>query len=344
MKTSWISEWVHQWLTKTGRKNEKVVVEPLAGDGSTRCFYRIRVGPQTLALLSDPEWGLSKDYAPHQAHLESREIPVPRFLEVDASHGVIVMQDLGDELVQHRLASLSYGSPEWFSWLEKSIRLLAQLHGRTYPVDSLLPVASRRFDAKKYSDELAFTVEHLVEKFLGLPAPKKPMLDEFCAEIAKLGPDVFAHRDYHTRNLLVVGQDIYMIDFQDARLGGPHYDLASLLYDAYVTLDEEHRERLLAAYRDEMAQYPLSVAIDWARLREGVDHVGLQRTVKAAGSFASFYTRYGKKTHLPYLEPALRSALRLRENSYPDPDHPMHAALPIESWLETAARKLAVIE
>src|SRR5947199_2017384 len=129
-------------------------------------------------------------------------------------------------------------------WLGRATELLAELHGRTFPVPHDLPVATRTFDREKYSQELFFTEEHLVRKYLGLPHwsdAGRREVENFAGRIAGIQPHVFCHRDYHTRNLLVRGTDLFMIDFQDARLGSPHYDLASLLWDAYVPVSEPER-------------------------------------------------------------------------------------------------------
>lgn len=332
-----VSAWVEGWLRREKRTGP-AKIEPLAGDGSLRCYFRLRLPNRTYVLLSDAGWISSKDYAPHQAYLTERGIPVPTFLVVDAAEGFGVMDDLGDELLQDRLKKVDANAAEKHRWLQSAAVLLAELHVKTFPVPATLPVATRRFDTQKYYEELQFTLEHLHAKFLGRPAPDAARLATvraFCETLDGMRPDVFSHRDYHTRNLLVHGEKLYMIDFQDARLGSVQYDLASLLYDAYVPIAAAEKTALVGAYRDAVAGTPLGRQIAWDRFDDDLRRVAFQRTVKAAGSFASFFTRWGKRTHLPYLVPALESALALQRACFGAGDA-IHAALPVAEWLAEA--------
>jgi N-acetylmuramate 1-kinase len=327
--------WLSGWLAKE-RLPTDFRVASLAGDGSPRPFFRIDVPGKSFVLLHEPQWTLSKDYAKHQAYLEGQGVPVPAFFALDETLGVLLMEDLGDTLLQVRLLEKP---EEKKPWLENAIRLLARLHGSTFPVPTDLPVAGRRFDAAKYRQEFDYTFECLGKEYLGLGglAPEEDRsVTAFCKTIASFGPDVFCHRDYHTRNLLVFREELRLIDFQDARLGPIEYDLASFLFDPYVGLDENERLGLLSHYHKVLSAFPLSKQIDWNALPQRLRQVAYQRVVKAAGSFASFYTRQGKSTHLPYLVPALESALRLqRELGAELP------SLPLEVWLNKVKEKLA---
>lgn len=307
-----LGAWLSGWISNH-RKGAAFTAELLAGDGSDRKFFRISLRSESLILLSDPSWTLSKDYAPHQAYLEKRGVPVPRFLAEDSQAGALLMEDLGDELLQRLIVQ----EPDKKShYLKRAVEVLADLHGKTYPVPASLPCFQRRFDKEKFSQEMAFTWTHLVDGYLGMGPmkdPEKKFVAAFCEKIADLHPQIFCHRDYHTRNILVHKQGLYLIDFQDARMGSPHYDLASLLYDAYVPVTEADRKSLLAHYKEMIGSYPLGEKIAWKTFEEDLHAIAFQRVVKAAGSFASFFTRFNKKTHLPYLKPALESALQLQE-------------------------------
>lgn len=362
-KNSEVLDWWHECLPKWLSKAESTALagfqlDVLAGDGSQRTFFRLQVTPtqktqrsnevlaegssplpQSFIVLSDPGWYLSKDYAPHQAYLSGFGVPVPRFFFEDAKAGFLVMEDLGDELLQLRLQKEPHKKD---GWLEQAVTLLAQLHHRTFPVPTTLPAASRSFDKTKYSEELNFTAEHLVKQWLGMPeigALEKGEIDAFAESIAGLGPTVFCHRDYHCRNLLVHDERLYMIDFQDARLGSPHYDLASLIYDAYVPITPAFRGRLVEIYKGIVSTTDLGKQIDWANFDRDLRRVAFQRVIKAAGSFASFATRWGKTTHLPYLIPALESAKQLQKET---PTLPQAAGpfFHVDKWLAATRAKL----
>jgi N-acetylmuramate 1-kinase len=323
-----LQSWLSGWIT-THRKGGVFQSSLLAGDGSDRKFYRIRFRSETFILLSDPTWTLSKDYAPHQAYLESRGVPVPRFLAEDSKVGCLLMEDLGDELLQKQILA----HPEQKqNLLTRAAQLLAELHGKTFPVPVSVPCFQRRFDTEKYSQEMQYTWTHLVDAYLGIGPmtdAEKDAVHSFCNRISQTLPLVFSHRDYHTRNILFHKQGLYLIDFQDARMGAPHYDLASLLYDAYVPLKDAERDALIESYRQCLQSHPLSDKIDWKEFRQHLRAIAFQRVVKAAGSFASFYTRFNKKTHLGYIQPALESALLLQGQLDGLVSH-----WPIRSWLQ----------
>lgn len=285
----------------------------LAGDGSPRKFFRLTpASGSTFILLLDPEWILSRDYAPHQAFLNRVKIPVPAFLLVKPEMGFLLMEDIGDDLLQFYLQK---NPSEKSAWLEKSMEILADLHGKIFPVPKELPCSSRRFDQQKYQEELLFTWEHLAKEYLKegeIAGALLKKIKTFCKSLEKICPAVFSHRDYHIRNILIKDQKLFLIDFQDARLGPPHYDVASLLWDPYMPIEEKERLALKEIYIKKVQQFPaLQSAIQWETFDQDLKRVAFQRLVKAAGSYASFYNRYGKQTHLPYLKPALERAQAL---------------------------------
>jgi aminoglycoside/choline kinase family phosphotransferase len=295
-----LSEAVMAWMATSLKQIDDEQLQKItlhAGDGSSRRFYRILTVCNSYILLTDSGWQFSRDYPILQHYFLSHKIPAPVFYDYNADIGCLLMEDLGDVLLQHYLVEHPL---EQFDLLNRAIVILAQLHGRTFPVPLELPAAQRCFDADKYFQELSYTQEHLIVKLLRLPSWNGSQLHQlgvYCDRIGQLQPQVFCHRDYHCRNILIRDDRLYLIDFQDARLGSPHYDLASILYDPYTVISEEWRNLLLTTYRREINQYPLADHIDWGCFHHHLSCVGWQRMVKAAGSFASFYNRHGKNTH-----------------------------------------------
>ncbi len=107
---------------------------------------------------------------------------------------------------------------------------------------------------------------------------------EKIAELLASQPRVFVHRDYHSRNLMVDGARLGVIDFQDALMGPETYDLASLLRDAYIELDEKLIDRLIDRYLDQLAIYR-QVRTNREAFRRLLDFTSIQRNLKAAGRF-----------------------------------------------------------
>ncbi len=301
------------------------------GDGSTRSFYRIHTDYKPYILLIDPGWQFSRDYPDLQIFLSSRHIPVPEFYGHDANLGCLLMEDLGEILLQDYLVT---HPDEKRILLKQAIIILARLHGRTLPMPAALPAAQRHFDTDKYFQELQHTGEHLITKLLKLTPWNSSQLSQlyaYCEHISQIQPPVFCHRDYHCRNILIQNGKLYLIDFQDARMGSPHYDLASILYDPYTQISDQMRNELIDIYRREISNYPIGRNIGWDNFERHLAWVGWQRMVKAAGSFASFFTRHGKTTHLPYLLPALQTAISLMDNFN---EKPIIVDLQINRWID----------
>lgn len=290
-----LSEKIKSWLL-THSQFQEASIELLLGDGSTRSFYRItdRRKAESAILISDPQWAQTQDYPSHQRALKEAGISVPEFLAVDEKSGFLLMEDLGDTSLQKALQD----HPEKKqALLEQAVQMLAKLHSQLFPVSPNLPASKRRFDEKKLFEECLFTLEHLRKTYLKLPdlsSEKQESVLELCQKIAAVTPLVFCHRDYHCRNLFIKNNSLFMIDFQDARLGPPSYDLASLLFDAYFPLESALRNSLVKEYQ-KLSATPLSY----------FELTAYQRVFKAAGSFASFFTRYQKPQHLQYIKPAL---------------------------------------
>ena len=121
---------------------------------------------------------------------------------------------------------------------------------------------------------------------------------------------MLCHRDYHSRNLMLSAGDLYIIDFQDARMGPDTYDLVSLLRDSYVDLTEGTVDELIAhfvALRREGAPSTHDAAWE-ADFRRRFDMMALQRNLKALGTFGYQTTVRGNPVYIQYIPRTLRYA------------------------------------
>src|SRR4029077_18699759 len=137
---------------------------------------------------------------------------------------------------------------------------------------------------EKLTWELDFFVEHFVEGYRGaaLSAPQRAAIaEEWSAIVQELAsaPRSLCHRDYHSRNLMLHAGSLYIIDFQDARLGPDTYDLASLLRDSYVDIADWELDDLLGHF------VTLKGNADRQEFRRRFDLMALQRNLKALGTF-----------------------------------------------------------
>jgi aminoglycoside/choline kinase family phosphotransferase len=252
-----------------------------------------------------------------QRYLHARGVAVPAIYAYDAVAGRLLLEDLGDCTMFDALAG---SSPERIESLYR--RAIAELIRLQAPDPDAGPgrcvAFTRRFDRALFIWELDHFLEYGMEARQGLAVPSAPRVairNAFArlAEELAVAPVVLVHRDYHSRNLMVSGDRLRVIDFQDALLGPRTYDLASLLRDSYVTLDNALVDRLICEYLESVpAPRP-----DAAAFRRLFDVTGLQRNLKAAGRFIYIEKVKGRPTHLPYVTPTLRSARRVLDR-YPD--------------------------
>ena len=134
-------------------------------------------------------------------------------------------------------------------------------------------------------------------------------------EVLSQPQDMFVHRDYHSRNLMVDSKDdIVVIDFQDAREGALTYDLVSLLRDVYVQLDRRELKRLILLFRDLKG-----LDVDDETFMRWFDFTGLQRHIKILGIFARLALRDGKKDYINDMPLTLKYILDVGSR-YPELD------------------------
>jgi aminoglycoside/choline kinase family phosphotransferase len=214
---------------------------------------------------------------------------VARILEISGEAGCLVVEDLGDELVEKRWDDRP---AERRGLLERAIRLAADVAERGSPV---LAASERRegpaLDVERFRFEMTFFTRHYVVDTLGL-APSPELARELAelAELAAAPPRVLCHRDFHSRNLLVLpGGELGMVDIQDARWGPDTYDLASLLRDAYIEVPEEWIDPAIRCYLERLSEPPPEPAF-----RDRFELVSAQRMIKALGTFGYQVTVLGR--------------------------------------------------
>jgi aminoglycoside/choline kinase family phosphotransferase len=179
------------------------------------------------------------------------------------------------------------------------------------------------FDVAKLTWELEFFVKHFMEGYRGAQLPEatreaireewSPIAEELAGE-----PRVLCHRDYHSRYLMPHQGDLYVIDFQDARMGPDTYDLVSLLRDSYVDFTEEAGEDLIAFFlalrsRDAYESPPNRYEADF---RRRFDLMSLQRNLKALGTFGFQTMSRQNPVYIQYMPRTLRHVGRNLER-YP---------------------------
>lgn len=282
-------------------------LNPLAGDASNRRYYRAELagGPPHSVIvmqLAEPDAFKQSEEAVSGAGQHSTELPflnilshlskagvsVPTLHFYDQAAGLLYLEDFGDVTLAEAVSSADTPSIE--ARYKQAVNVLVQLQIKaTTPADPGCLAFHRSFDVPL----LMWEFDHFLE--YGIVARRgKPMCSddwtairgefETIAELLASQPRVFTHRDYHSRNLMVDGVRLGVIDFQDALMGPATYDLASLLRDAYIQLDEALVDDLIAYYLDQLAERRF-VWTNRAAFRRLFDLTSIQRNLKAAGRF-----------------------------------------------------------
>jgi aminoglycoside/choline kinase family phosphotransferase len=280
---------------------------PLAGDASNRRYYRAAVagGPPHSVIvmqLAEPEGFKQSEEAVsgtvHQiselpfvnimTHLAGAKVSVPALHYYDQSAGLLYLEDFGDVTLAEAVRHADASSVE--SRYKQAIRVLVQMQiNATTPENSGCVAFHRRFDAALLMWEFEHFLEYGIVARNGTPLPDDDATAirrefEDIAELLAGQPRVFTHRDYHSRNLMVDGVRLGVIDFQDALMGPATYDLASLVRDAYIQLDEALVDDLVEYYLDQLAERRV-VWTNRAVFRRLLDFTSIQRNLKAAGRF-----------------------------------------------------------
>jgi N-acetylmuramate 1-kinase len=300
---------LEQTITKlTGRQFTSFKI--LAGDASTRRYYRAEI-PNESWVIMDQGCSFTEDTDPFlcvQAYLKKQLIPVPEILDCFPEYGLIILQDLGNQTLQNEYRENQITALENLFPQVQSI--LARLQNEcTNSINCKCPAFQIEFDYETFMYELQFFRENFLENYLNikLDGSEKELLHRSFDWISRNlidEPRVFTHRDYHSRNLMVRDKKIYVLDFQDARLGLPYYDLASILRDAYINLPESYIEAVLEAV---LPKFPEPVN-DHLNKREIFSVMCIQRNIKALGTFGFQATIKRNPDYVEYI-PTLQSHL-----------------------------------
>ena len=303
---------VQTYLDRQGITDARVVA--LTGDASDRRYYRILPKPDgapfVLAVYAAPFKHDDLPFVNTAALFGALPVPVPQILGHADDVGVLALEDLGDVTLQAHLGSASPARHsalyrEAVSFVDTIQRRGRELADRKYLAYTVA------FDVEKLTWEMDFFVKHFLEAYRGIaitPAERDLLRREFGTIVQELAhePRVLCHRDYHSRNLMLHDDRLFIIDFQDARLGPDTYDLSSLLRDSYVDLPWSVVDDLIAYF---LALQGRSGEEEEYRAR--FDLMALQRNLKALGTFGYQTTSRGNPVYIQYIP---RTLNYVREN------------------------------
>jgi aminoglycoside/choline kinase family phosphotransferase len=296
------------YLERSGLARRGARLVPLTGDASDRRYYRVNLPddvPVVLAVHAGPIEFTTLPFVNVAELLARMPVPIPAILGHEDALGILELEDLGDVTLQAHLGAAS--AEEHDRLYRQAIELVETLQrrGRELAAPHYVPY-SVAFDVEKLTWELNYFARHFIESYRGVPLPAaaaESLSEEWAQIVEELAsePRVLCHRDYHSRNLMWHRDRLYIIDFQDARMGPDTYDLVSLLRDSYVDLDEPTVDALLEAFLELRGDGP-----DPREFRRRFDLMALQRNLKALGTFGYQTAVRRNPVYIQYIPRTLR--------------------------------------
>lgn len=305
-----ISHWIeHLKCTGELAVNDKWYVSALAGDASCRQYFRLTVeqpADTSYIVVASPKTRIDNDvFIRLSKAWGACGVPVPEVLAVASDQGFMLIEDFGNVHVYNILTDhLSDDcSNQPLQDLSLHLKALGELHKiRQLPMDSL-PIFDDAFLLRemKLFDIWMVQKQLSLASYSGLEDVYRLLIDNALAQ-----PQVTMHRDYHSRNLLLVENNLKVIDFQDAVQGPLTYDLVSLLRDCYFELQPDQIDLLRNQYFEQWKrEQTLSATafenyqdIDSLQFKRWFDLMGLQRHLKVLGLFVRLWVEEGKPRYL----------------------------------------------
>jgi len=332
MKNAGLAENVRQMLYDTGVLNNRerseffsrYALTPISADGSARRFFRVERSGESLCVGVAPQDTSTQNMAEAHSvmaigrHLLSKNIPIPEILGSDELTGVILFEDCGDlrlhDVLRQENTEVSVDHSSMLEIYRRLVAILARMQVRG--AESF----NRQwcYDTPEYDTSVMVGREshYFLNEFWHnlLQGEPCPGIEEEFADIAiQAGTGLngfFLHRDFQSRNVMLINSQLKIIDFQGGRLGPPAYDLASLLIDPYSEMPEEMQFELMSAYLSELRSF---FGYDEKVFLRQYAYLALQRNLQILGAFSFLSQKRGKPFFKEYIQPALGNLCRLLE-------------------------------
>ena len=300
---------LHTWLNEVF-PNQSLQHEKIPGDASFRSYHRLTVDNQHYIVMDAPPEKESVKEFIAVGNLMAGHVHVPKMIATDEQQGFIVLEDLGNTDFADVIAKDLTDAGE----LAKTERYYQQAMQEILAIQKI-GINDAKAVIPSYDDALLLREMGLFSEWF-LPyigVTMTPDLETLWQDLQSdiiqqviAQPQVVVHRDFHSRNLMVLNHsdELGVIDFQDAVIGAYTYDLASLLRDAYINYDETWVNTHLAHYH-QLAQIDKSLA----EFTVDFNIMSMQRHLKVLGIFVRLFERDGKDRYLVNLPKVFNNLL-----------------------------------
>ena len=287
---------LEQWL-RDELRFASAALTPASSDASFRRYFRAHDrGRSFIVMDAPPEREDCGPYIAVAAALREIGVNVPEVLQADRARGLLLLSDLGSTPY---FAALGAGADAERLYHDATEALLTiQLRGAA-AATRLAP-----YDAAALDREVQLFPDWFLERHLDAApaAAERALITRASAQLAAAAreqPQVFVHRDYHSRNLMLTpAHNPGILDFQDALCGAVTYDLVSLFKDCYLVWPRARALGWVRDYRRRALAGGLAIPGDESDFVRWFDLMGLQRHLKVLGIFARLWYRDGKPAYL----------------------------------------------
>ena len=275
---------LEDWL-ETFFDDASFTLSKASDDASFRRYFRIeRSNLSFIAMDAPPEKENSKRFVEIAELLRDNNIHAPKIIDKDLQQGFLLIEDLGSTTFSQAL-----NANNKLALYKRAIDELIKIQAINTQALSF-----DLYDETLLRAELKLLIDWYLPKELNQSSLNQlSQLFDQLIQNSLNSPQVFVHRDYHCRNLMITNNEISVIDFQDAVIGSNSYDLVSLLKDAYVELESSEVQALLAYFHKQA-----KLAINLDEFEKQFDLMGLQRHLKVLGIFKRLSIRDGKNQYL----------------------------------------------
>ena len=300
-------------------------VEPLPVSGSARRYYRVFTGDRTYVGVYHENLRENRLFVDFTRHFEKSRLHVPHVYCVSEDGFCYLQDDLGPDMlldVVEREREGEFLSEHTMELYRKALSELLKFQlegGKGLDYSGCLPRPV--FDERCIRWDLNY-FKYCFLKLAGVEVDEDRLENDFDRLTAKLvmaGADGFMFRDFQSRNIMVVDNEVYFIDYQGGRQGALHYDVASLLYDAIVKIPESQKEELLDFYIRELTKSEPGFA---EKFREIYYHFVLVRLLQAMGAFGLRGLHEGKPHFIDSIVPGLQGISTLFESGKLEGEYP----------------------
>jgi N-acetylmuramate 1-kinase len=272
-----------------------ITLVPIKRGASGRTIVRVKspVREPFIGIHWTEEREDNEQFIPVAKFLKQARLRVPEILHERARYRVALVEDLGDTDL-HSLRERPF--EERLPLYQSAFKQIDRLFYAKAPKEMhLMPP----FDSALYRWEQEYFFEHLVEGHLGMDASglrETPVFSEMAEKLGS-GARHLVHRDFQSQNLMMRGEEVWLIDFQGLRRGRQEYDLASLVFDPYMNHSADEREKLLDAWEEIADERPETTLFH---------QCAAQRLMQAMGAYGNIVKNRGDEWYRQHIAPAAR--------------------------------------